>query len=185
MDEKDFYLLRKYVMTKDELDKLLVRASNYTARYEKSSKEVSEKLYKWSEGAISQDEQEWVIEELKKDKFIDEVRFTERFIKDKMVSYRKGPIMIRRELFMKGIPQNLIEDELSKIDDEEWVNNLRDYLMARFDKQRKKAKNKYDLKMRLGQLAYTRGYLREHSDPVIEEMIKDVEGLNDDEYWYD
>lgn len=172
-------------MTKDELDKLLVRAGNYTARYEKSSKEVSEKLYKWSGGLIAPDEIEWILEELKKDKFIDEVRFTERYVRDKMVSYRKGPIMIRRELFMKGIAENLIEEELAKIDDEQWLNNLRDYLNSRLEKQTKKAKSKFDLRRRLGQLAYARGYLREHSDPVIEEMIKDVDGLSDDGYWYD
>lgn len=173
-------------MTRDELDKLLIRAGSYTARYEKSAKEVADKLKLWSGGEISDDEAHCILEELKKDKFIDEVRFTERYVRDKMVSYRKGPIMIKRELFSKGIPATLIDEELSKISDEDWMENLRDYLAPRLVKHQKKAKNKYDLRMRLGNLAFSRGYMRELSDPVIEKMIRDIEIKGeDDSVWYD
>lgn len=172
-------------MSEGELRKLLIRAGNYTARYEKSAKEVADKLCLWSEGAVSDEEVNAILEELKKDGFIDEERFTERYVRDKMVSYRKGPMMIRQELKIKGISPELIDDELSGISDDVWREQLWDYLTPRLEKHRKKAKNKFDLRMRLGGLAYGRGYPREISDPVIEEMISDVDLESEDDFWYD
>lgn len=173
-------------MSEEELKKLLMRAGNYTAKYEKSSKEVADKLRQWSGGEVSEEEVNTILEELKADGFIDEVRFTERYVRDKMISYRKGPMMIRQELRLKGISSEVIEDELSKVSDEEWSEQLRDYLNPRLEKHRKKAKNMFDLRMRMGQLSYGRGYMREISDSVIEELLADVElDEGSEEYWYD
>lgn len=170
-------------MERDEVEKLLIKAGNYTARYEKSAKEVRDKLLRWSKGEISEDEIDEIIERLKVDKFIDEERFVERFIRDKIISLRKGPIMIKRELIEKGISERTAQSALAKVSSEEWQEALGEYLSARLERQKSRAKNGYDLRQRLIGLSYGRGYPTDLSLPVIDSL--DLEMEEGEDYFED
>lgn len=172
-------------MTPEDLEQLLHRAASYTARYEKSPKEVREKLEKWSGGEISKAEAEAILGRLKSEQFISEGRYAERYIRDKIVSYRKGPYLIRRELLQKGIPEELIEQSLAEVSDAEWIEALEAYLTPRLEKHRKKARNSYDLRMRMQGLAYQRGYPRELLDELLEGLDLSVQGDDEEGEWWD
>lgn len=176
------------MMKEKDLEQLLNRAGSYTAKYEKSVKEVSDKLKIWSGDEITTDEIDQIIERLKEDHFIDEVRYADRFVRDKRISYHKGPMMIRQELLMKGISSAIIDDVLFSVTDEEWVETLEEYLIPRLEKNRKKARNGYELRMRMADLAYRRGFPRELYDPVLKRLLEGVKTDCEDEndgYWYD
>ena len=159
-------------MRPDDLEELLNRAGRYTARYEKAPKEVREKLIQWSDGEISNAEIADILARLTDEQFISEERYAERYVRDKLISLRKGPYLIRRELRQKGISEEVIERSLEAVSDKEWLEALEAYLEPRLEKQRKKAKGGYDLRMRLGGLAYQRGYPQELSDEVIEQLLE-------------
>lgn len=171
-------------MEQEDIKRFLVKAGSYTAKYEKTAQEVREKLVQWSEEELSSEEMDWIIEQLRKDKFIDEERYVERYIRDKVYSLRKGPMMIRQELKMRGVPAHLIEQGLNRIPYDDWFTSLRDYLAPRLERQKAKAKNEYDLRRRLQDTAYRRGYPSDISGEVIDGLDLDLGESGEDEYFF-
>lgn len=171
-------------MEQEELQRLLVKAGSYTAKYEKTAQEVIAKLEQWSEDSLSEEEKEWIIAQLRKDKFIDEERYVERYIRDKVYSLRKGPLMIRQELKERGVPSNLIEQGLQKIPFDDWFTSLEAYLSPRLQRYKAKAKNEYDLRHRLQDVAYRRGYPSDINGEVIDGLNLDMEDAEEDDFFY-
>lgn len=167
-------------MLDDELRRFLVKAGSYTSKYEKTRKEVADKLNQWSENTLSEEEKEWILAELTKDKFINEERYVERFIRDKVYSLRKGPMVIRQELKERGVASSLIENGLNAIPDDDWFTSLREYLVPRLNRQKSKAKSMYDLRRKLHDAAYRRGYPSEIREEVIDGLDLDLNVENDE-----
>lgn len=164
------------MMEQETLRSLLIKAGSYAAKYEKTVQEVRAKLEEWSEGELLTEETEWIIEQLCKDKFIDEERYVERYIRDKVYSLKKGPMMIRQELNERGVPSYLIEGGLEQIPYDDWFTSLKDYLSSRLERHKAKAKNGYDLRRRLQGAAFRRGYPSDVYTEVIDELKLDLEG---------
>ncbi|WP_298632151.1 regulatory protein RecX [uncultured Porphyromonas sp.] len=158
-------------MEAEALKELLIKAGRYTSKYEKTSKEVVEKLLTWSDGEIRPSEIEQIIDQLKSEKFIDEERYAERYVRDKLVMLKKGPILIRYELKERGVPSALIQKALNAVPYDDWFSALKEYLMPKLARYKSKAKNEYDLRMKLIDAAYRRGY----PSDVYEEVIDGLE----------
>ena len=161
-----------------EQKRLLTKAGAYCAKAERSAKEVTDKLYKWSLEPISAEEVEQILEWLRSQHFIDEERYVRHFVADKTELLGKGPFMLRRELRGKGVSDEAIERELAAIPDSKWIDLLERYLAP------KKAKSAYDLRRRLMTAAYGRGYPSEITEEVLREMDLTVE-CEDEERWYE
>lgn len=147
-------------MTEDELfHKLLLRAGAYTARAEHSPQEVEKKLYVWGGEDVSPRIVKRVLGDLESGGYIDAGRYAEKYTRDKALFLHKGPKLIRRELYSKGITdKGMIEEALSTIEENEWEEALRAYLSPKLRQYRAKAKNAGDLSSRLYRAAYARGY---------------------------
>ena len=171
-------------MEQEEIKRLLVKAGSYTAKYEKTAQEVREKLEQWSEEELSSEEIDWIIEQLRKDMFIDEERYVERYIRDKVYSLRKGPMMIRQELKERGVPSHLIERGLQQIPSDDWFTSLTEYLSSRLERQKAKAKSGYLLRLKLQESAYRRGFPSDIYTEVIDALDLDLEVGEEDEFDY-
>lgn len=166
-------------MEKEELEKLLVRAGAYTARYEKSAREVKAKLNKWSDGSINNEEVEAILSRLQQDGYIDEKRLAESYVRDKVGYLKKGPMLIKWEMREKGIPDKYIEAAIKQVTYDEWLEALSGYIIPRLERQKQKAKNGYDLRRRLYNLVYQRGFTADMFDDLYATLDTDLDA--DDE----
>ena len=113
------------------VEKYRSRAANYASKGEKSSRQVREKLEAWSEGALSREEIEAIVEELQHHRIVDDARYAAAYVSDKVKFGRRGPLLLRHELRSKGISEGIIEERLSAINEEEWLQTLTDFLQEK------------------------------------------------------
>jgi regulatory protein len=92
----------------------LQKLQNYCAKAERCEQDIRRKLMLWN---VTQDEAQNIIDELKKDGFIDEKRYCSAYIHDKMMFSKWGMTKIRAALLRKGIDRNIITQELEKYDE--------------------------------------------------------------------
>ena len=89
---------------------------------------IQEVRYKMRQLKMSTREAESLLKELLEEKFVDEDRFVESFIRGKININRWGKQKIRFELQMRGIDTQLISEKMSEIDEETYQSNI-DYLV--------------------------------------------------------
>jgi len=90
----------------------LFRLMKLCSHSEKSSFDVEQKLKIWG---LQQHSQE-IINQLRKENFLDDSRYVKAFIHDKILINKWGSLKIKYHLFRTGIPGNIIENELSSFD---------------------------------------------------------------------
>ena len=67
-------------------------------------------------------EKNQLINQLKKNKFIDHQRYARAFVNDRFKFYKWGKLKIKHHLIQKGIEERLIDQALNKINQEEYSN---------------------------------------------------------------
>lgn len=129
------------------------RAANYCVAAEKCSSDIERKLRDWD---APDDFFEPIIERLKEEKYINNLRFAKAFVNDKYKFNKWGKTKIKFQLRQKSIPDSMISEAISEIDPDLYESILRGLLT---DKQRQiKAKDAYDLKVKLVRFAAGRGF---------------------------
>ncbi len=123
------------------------------ARQEKCIFDIQKKLKDWE---ISSSDITAIIDQLIKEKFIDEERFVRVYVKDKFLFNSWGKIKIRYQLKAKNIYGNLVESALGEIDEEQYYNRLLDLLSKKNDKI--KESDVYKKKASLVRFAASRGF---------------------------
>jgi regulatory protein len=131
----------------------LVKMQRLCSQTEKSVREISLKLQSLELDAV---EQEWVINRLKEDKFIDEVRYTNAFVRDKFQLNGWGRIKIRQALHYKGIEEDIIRKAIEVIDEAAYRNFLKKELKKKSDSLREA--NPYKKKAALFRFAAQKGF---------------------------
>ncbi|MCF8378844.1 MAG: RecX family transcriptional regulator [Bacteroidales bacterium] len=96
---------------KSALDRMQIICS----KSEKCSGEIVEKLKSYS---LNENEISGILESLKRDKFIDDRRYSTFFCRDKFRFNHWGKIKIRQSLKIKKVDSDIIEEGLSLIDDD-------------------------------------------------------------------
>ena len=92
------------------------------SRAEKCKSDIRKKLYDWK---ADPKEYEKIIKELETQKFIDEKRYTNYYVKDKFMFNKWGKIKIRTMLFQKQIPEQIIDEAIVQINDEDYLEMLK------------------------------------------------------------
>lgn len=116
-----FRLKKGDVLTENEIKNLLFseekskakeRALNFLSYRDRSEKEVRAKLIDvgFEESII-----DWVVEELKRIKLIDDKKFAMNFASSKMITRPMGEFLLKQELKLKGIENDLVEQTIDKI----------------------------------------------------------------------
>ena len=131
----------------------LIALTALCASSEHCPQEMLDKMIRWQ---LSEEEQARVMEYLVKNKYIDEERFTHAFVMDKIRYNKWGRRKIAQALWQKRIPKDIQTKILDEIDENEYLNVLRPLLKSK--RRSIKAKNDYELNMKLIKFALSRGF---------------------------
>lgn len=104
---------------KEVIDKI----RKYCAYQDRAESEVRQKLRQYE---VTGEEADHAIAQLKEDGFIDEERFAESFVRGKTNAKKWGCDKIKSHLMAKGISASIIDKYLSKVNPEQYSQNLRE-----------------------------------------------------------
>ncbi len=147
-------------------EEALVKSSNICARQEKCISDIEKKLKNWD---VEPQIREQVITQLIKEKFIDEKRYVKFYVKEKFLFNRWGKIKIKWQLKAKSIYGSIVDDELNKINKDEYRAALAQLLIHK----RKSIKHAdlYKIKGSLIRYASARGFEPDLIYQVIDEVL--------------
>ncbi len=98
-----------------------------------------------------------VVEQLIKEKFIDDLRFTIAYVTDKIRLNQWGRIKIRYMLSMDKIKHSIIDQALEEIDQEVYAETLKE-LLEKKARELKNESNPHTKKQKLIKFAQSRGF---------------------------
>jgi regulatory protein len=144
----------------------LNKAKKLCAEDEKCRYDVRKKLFDWG---VNSGDTEKIINQLMEEKFLDEWRFARLFASGKFRNNKWGKVKITYELLRKNIARNIIEDAIRRIDDNEYLDALKNELVK---KQRSiVANDESGLKSKLHSYASSKGYEFELINQILDDMI--------------
>ena len=117
---------------------------------DRSEKEILEYLEK---SGVASSDSAFFIERRRSSKLISDVRFAESKIRSRIYNQHWGEERIKLELAEFGISSEIIEDEISKIEESVWLENC-ERLIERNRINKKKQSEVYKLKKKLFQMGY-------------------------------
>lgn len=154
----------------DDLSFLFNKAYFYLKFRPRTEKEIRDYLYKKIINThFSRPQVEEVIEKLKEQGLIDDKKFVDLYIKDRLLLKPKGAKMLKKELKAKGIKDDLIDDYFQKnnIDEEKIAKELLKKRWSRFQNiDIKKTKEK------AFRFLLSRGFSYEIAKKTIEDLLK-------------
>lgn len=131
----------------------LNKAAAYCSLCERCINEVRKKLAAWGIAPIEQNK---IIERLITEKFIDEERYCRAFVNDKIRFNHWGKIKITAALREKQIDKKYISSAIDNIDENEYMQILRDILITK--QKEYKGKEDFATKQKLIRFAASRGF---------------------------
>ena len=137
---------------KTEQEAYLTLAS-LCAQAEHCQYEMLEKMRRWE---LSEEAQARVMARLVKERYVDDERYAQAFVKDKIRYNKWGRRKVEQALWQKHIDEGIRQQVLSEIDDEEYLNVLRPLLKQK--RKSTKAADEYDMTLKLVRFAMSRGF---------------------------
>lgn len=116
-------------------------------------KEVRDRLQKWG---MEDGDQEKIIAHLKKEKYVDDIRFATFFVKDKYNLSHWGKSKIVFELRNRRISSDVIEEAIIQIPDEEYSSQLEELLKKKRGSIKKGTP--YEIGAKLIRFGISKGY---------------------------
>ena len=129
------------------------RMSNICARKECCAFDIETKLLRYN---LEPEIIKRIIDQLKKERFIDELRFTKSFIHDKVQFNKWGKVKIEFALRQKKIPQDITAEAFSEFPAEKLNDSLPDLLHAKW--RTIKGNSEYEKQNKLIRFALGRGF---------------------------
>ena len=123
------------------------------ARAERSEEDARRLMTRWG---VAPADREQVLERLRRDRFIDDARYAEAFVRDKIRLSGWGARKIRTSLRLKGIAAAIIDEALARLDPANQSERLRTQLEKKLRLTR--YKDTYDLKTKLIRYGLSLGY---------------------------
>jgi len=136
-----------------DIKEVYLKLSMLCSRKEYCISDVEKKLDIWK---IGEEKQGQIIKDLIAEKFIDETRFVEAFVKDKFRFNRWGRNKIRYHLKQKRISDNLINKALDSIQEIDYQKVVKELLITK--NRNLKAKDNYERKTKLIRFMVQRGF---------------------------
>ncbi|HZV70012.1 MAG TPA: regulatory protein RecX [Saprospiraceae bacterium] len=135
---------------------VLERISKYCAASERSTHDVLSKLISWG---IPIEESEIILAKLRAEKFLDDKRYANSYVTEKWNLDKWGKIKIENALQLKHIDPSIIQEAISVIDDEEYLQALHELLEKKYKEV--KSTNSMDDARRILMFALSRGFEEE------------------------
>ncbi len=136
------------------------------ARAERSSGDALRLMTRWG---IDPAAQGAILEQLRRERFIDDRRYAGAYIREKTRLNGWGVYKIRAELSRKGVAREIIDDELSTLDSETMSNRLEEMLSKRALKV--KFETHYQLRDKLLRYGASLGYNFSKVQDCVERVV--------------
>lgn len=145
------------------------------AQAEHCQYEMVEKMRRWE---LSEEAQARVMAKLIKERYVDDERYAQAFVKDKIRYNKWGRRKVEQGLWQKRIDEDIRKRVLDEVDDNEYLDVLRPLLKQK--RKTIKAKNDYELNQKLMRFAMGRGFtfnlIRQCLDVEEPEDLEEFEG---------
>lgn len=151
----------------DEFMKCKNSALKIVERSYKTEKEIYNKLIakEYSKESINR-----AIEFLREYKLINDENYVKMYVKDKLKS--QGKNKIKYNLKRKGIPDELINEELSKIDYDDSKDGAIILAQKKYNELQRRESDKYKLSQKLYRFLISKGYNYDLASDVMKEVVK-------------
>mgnify|MGYP006344988193 FL=1 len=136
------------------------------SRREYCRSDIMKKALKALDG--DRDKAEKVVETLVKEKFIDDLRYSSAFARDKASLAGWGETKIRYMLSSRGIPKEVITLALEEIDGDKAADKLERLMANKF----KSLKDDPQCRMKMLRFALGRGYDYEEASSVLDKLVR-------------
>ena len=157
---------KKEISAQSALSKVMFICS----RQEKCCFDIRKKLRDWN---LSYDDQDEIIQTLIEEKFLNEERYTNFYVRDKFRFNKWGKIKISHHLKQKQIPDNLIKNALEQINEKDYKESLGDILSHKIKSI--KEDDPYQLRAKLYRFAQGRGFESHLALNFIDKLISELE----------
>ena len=139
------------------------------ARAEHCQYELTEKMRRWG---MSDEAQARVMQRLVSERYVDDERYTQAFVRDKIRYNKWGRRKVEQALWQKHIDKDIREQILNEVDDDEYLSVLRPLLKQK--QKTLKGGSDYERNQKLVKFALQRGFtydiIRQCIDGDIDEM---------------
>ena len=150
-------------------DEILYKLAAKCSVSEQCLSDIEAKLSRYD---LTEEEHTRILRHLVEEKYVDDRRYAEAYVKDKYRFNKWGRIKIAQGLRMKGIDNETIKSAMEAIDEEEYQEILRDLIKAK--RRSTRGSSEYEINGKLIRFATGRGF----------EFAAIRECLNvDDDYW--
>lgn len=122
---------------------------------------------------LPEEERARILQHLVEEKYVDDRRYAEAFVRDKYRFNKWGRIKIAQGLRMKGIDNETIKRAMEAIDEEEYMEILHDLIGAK--RKSVKGRNDYEVNAKLCRFAIGRGFEYEAIKRCLGNDIEDWE----------
>ena len=146
------------------------RLSRLCARSEHCSKEMTDKMRLWN---LTKAQQARVMERLTKYQYVDDERYTELFIRDKIKFNGWGRNKVAQALYMKGISEKLARQYLDEVSEDDYLEVLRPLVRSKMPKI--KARNTYERNAKMLRYGISRGFSIEQIKRCMDEISDETE----------
>ena len=134
-------------------DEILYKLAAKCSTSEQCLSDIEAKLSRYD---LTEEERTHILRHLIEEQYIDDRRYAEAFVRDKYRFNKWGRIKIAQGLRMKGIDRETISIAMEAIDQEEYLDILRDLIKAK--RKSTRGKNDYEINGKLYRFATGRGF---------------------------
>ena len=135
--------------------------------------EMLEKMRRWE---VPEEAQARVMQRLVKERYVDDERYAQAFVKDKIRYNKWGRRKVDQALWQKHIDEDIRKRVLDEVDDDEYLKVLRPLLKQK--RRSTKANSDYELNQKLMRFAMGRGFTFD----IIRQCIDVEEEPEDDDF---
>ena len=135
--------------------------------------EMLEKMRRWE---VPEEAQARVMQRLVKERYVDDERYAQAFVKDKIRYNKWGRRQVDQALWQKHIDEDIRKRVLDEVDDDEYLKVLRPLLKQK--RKSTKANSDYELNQKLMRFALGRGFTFD----IIRQCIDVEEEPEDDDF---
>ena len=135
--------------------------------------EMLEKMRRWE---VPEEAQARVMQRLVSERYVDDERYAQAFVKDKIRYNKWGRRKVDQALWQKHIDEDIRKRVLDEVDDDEYLKVLRPLLKQK--RKSTKANSDYELNQKLMRFALGRGFTFD----IIRQCIDVEEELEEDDF---
>ena len=135
--------------------------------------EMLEKMRRWE---VPEEAQARVMQRLVSERYVDDERYAQAFVKDKIRYNKWGRRKVDQALWQKHIDEDIRKHVLDEVDDDEYLKVLRPLLKQK--RKSTKANSDYELNQKLMRFALGRGFTFD----IIRQCIDVEEEPEDDDF---